>query len=97
MSVFQRLLLEKGMKPFKLAVWPVDITLQASLLLPVPPLFPPEPPEPPDPLLLLDDFETPEQAVKATSKAATTVNSADFAAEQGQGMMLLLSWGRRPS
>ena len=95
-SVFHRLLLEKGRKPFRLAVWPVDITLHARLLLPVLPLFPPEPPEPPDPLFLLDDFETPEQAVRANNKAITAVDRA-VAAEQGQRMMPLLSWSRCPS
>ena len=97
MSVFRRLLLEKGRNPFRLAVWPVEITLHARLLLPVPPLFPPEPPELPDPLLLLDDFETLEQAVRATNQATTRVDRADFAAEQGQRMILLLSWSGRPS
>lgn len=95
-SVFHKLLLEKGTNPFRLAIWPVDITLQSRLVLPVPPLFPPEPPEPPDPLLLLDGFETPEQAVKTANKAATTIDWANFAAEQGQDMILLLSWSRRP-
>src|SRR5579871_317327 len=51
MSVFQRLLLENGTNPFRLAVWPVAITSHARLLPPAPPLppLPPEPPFPPPP------------------------------------------------
>jgi hypothetical protein len=67
------------------------------LLMPVPPLFPPDPPEPTDPLLFVDEYEPPEQAVSATNKDTTTVDKANFAAEQGQRMILLLSWSRRPS
>ena len=39
-SVFQRLLLVKGTNPFRLAVCPTDIPLQARLLPPVPPPVP---------------------------------------------------------
>ena len=66
MSVFHKLLLAKGTNPLRLAVWPVDITLQARLLPPVPPLFPPELPVPPFPPVLFDEVETPEQAVSQT-------------------------------
>jgi hypothetical protein len=41
MSVFHKLLLVKGTKPFRLAPCPTDMTLHARLLLPVPPPSPP--------------------------------------------------------
>jgi hypothetical protein len=78
MSVFQRLLLEKGTKPFRLAVWPTDMTLHARLLPPVPPLEPPVPP------LFPPGFDTPEQAVKNRARAKSTDRRRkSFQAEQG--------------
>jgi len=66
------------------------------LLLPVPPLFPPEPPEA-APLWLMDDFDTLEQAVRAINKPTTTEDRTNFAAEQGQRLIFLLSWSQRSS
>src|SRR5579862_4987203 len=97
-SVFHRLLLANGTKPLRLAVCPDDITLQARLLLPVPPLFPPEPP---DPLLLFVVFETPEQANRPANRASAMTERAVFVAEQGQRIVPLFSrrgrtWLKRP-
>src|SRR5579872_1848364 len=95
MSVFQRLLLEKGTNPFRLGVCPADITLHARLLPPVPPPLPPEPPEPPDPPLFVVGFETPEQAIRLAKKASRITGRMHLAAEQGQRMVRLLSRTRR--
>src|ERR1700760_4699362 len=61
-SVFQRLVVENGRKPFRLAPCPTDIPLHASLLLPVPPPGPIGP-------VSTGDWETPEQAVKKSASA----------------------------
>src|SRR6516225_5995320 len=69
MSVFQRLLLVKGINPLRLAPCPVDIPLQARLPPPVPFPLPPVPPAPPLLVLPPDCLETPEQAVRAATMA----------------------------
>src|SRR5260370_28606870 len=86
MSVFQRLLLEKGTNPCRLAVWPVDITLHARLLPPVPP------PEPPVPPLFPLGLDTPEQAVRTKANASSTDRKIEsLQAEQGQRIIQQLS------
>jgi hypothetical protein len=96
MSVFHRLLLEKGTNPFRLAVCPTDMTLQARLPLPVPSPAPSEPP------VFPVGLDTPEQAVKnsAMAKSADRKTSG-FQAEQGRRIVQQLSAslamaGKRP-
>jgi hypothetical protein len=62
-SLFHKLLLVNGTKAFRLAVCPVDMTLQARLLPPVPPVEPPFPP------VFPAGCDTPAQAVKKSAKA----------------------------
>ena len=79
-SVFHKLLLEKGTKPFRLAVCPADIKLQARLLPPVPPLVPP-----PVPPVFAAEFDTPEQAVNNSARAKGAERARrTLQAEQGQ-------------
>jgi hypothetical protein len=63
-SWFQRLSLPKGRNPFRLALWPVLMALQALWVAPEPDPPEPEPPEPlpPDPLPLPPDPLPPEPA-----------------------------------
>src|SRR3954454_2737916 len=74
-SVFQRLLPVNGTNPFRLAVAPFDIPLQARLLLPVPaPVQPPVPLDPPEFGLT---FDTPEQASR-TARAETIASREEY-------------------
>ena len=80
-SVFHRLLLVKGRKPFKLAPWPVDIPLQARLPPPVPPGLPVvpevEPTDPPELMIVLDDPPQPDKI--ASNRGIALENRSLFA------------------
>jgi hypothetical protein len=81
-SVFHRLLLVKGRKPFRLAPCPVDITLQERLLPPVPPLLPEVPElDPTDPPELMIVFDDSPQLAKIASNRRTTLEKSSFFAE----------------
>ena len=81
-SVFHKLLLVKGRKPFRLAPCPVDITLQVRLPPPVPPWFP-ELPElaPTDPLEFMIVFDEPAQPARIASSRRTTLENRTLFAE----------------
>ena len=102
-SWFQRLSLPKGRNPFRLALWPVLMALQALWVAPEP--DPPEPePLPPDPLPLPPDplpplpepappvfsvepVVPPPQFAQASAKASAHVAASSLV--QGKCMLLL--------
>lgn len=88
-SLFHKLLLVNGTKPFRLAVCPVDITLQARLLPPVPPVEPLFPP------VFPAGCDTPAQAVKKSAKAKGAVTETySLETDQEQRIIKPLSVSR---